>query len=44
MVRKQSFKGKLPATSGLDSEQQLAFEEQNILDSLAYSQKQLALA
>lgn len=43
MVRKQSFKGKLPATSGLDPEQQLAFEEQNILDSLAYSQKQLGL-
>jgi sugar phosphate isomerase/epimerase len=44
LVKKNSFEGNLPATSGLNPEQQLAFEEQNILDSLSYSQKQLGLA
>ena len=44
LVKKNQFEGTLPAVTGLSPEQQLAFEEQNILDSLAYSKNQLGLA
>lgn len=43
MVRERSFPQKLPSVSGLDSEQRLAFEEQNILSCLAFSKSTLRL-
>jgi 3-oxoisoapionate decarboxylase len=38
-VQNASHQGKLPAIAGLEEEERLAYEEQNILESFAYSQK-----
>ncbi|MEB2775995.1 TIM barrel protein [Algoriphagus sp. D3-2-R+10] len=42
-IAENIFKGNLPTVKGLSAEQQLAFEEQNVLDCLKYSQSTLGL-
>jgi sugar phosphate isomerase/epimerase len=41
MVRDQSFSGDLPSVKNLDPEGRLAFEEENVVKCLSYSQKEL---
>ena len=44
MVRKRSYSTDLPTVSRLDDEQRLAVEEENILESLRYSQRHLGMS
>ncbi len=40
-IREKSFADELPRVSGLDAEGRLAFEEENVLESLTFSKRQL---
>lgn len=43
MIAQNSFEGELPHVSGLSADEQLAFEEQNVVECLNYSRKSLKL-